>query len=166
MTRLGMGLHRRRGRSVALLGGAVAVEFALAAPALFTFLFGTLEFGTVFKDLLMLNQGAREASRIAALGSPTGDISAAASSRVPTLSASRLTTVTEYRTYDGTAWSAWTTLTNSGTPSKNVAPTGSQIRIRLTYGHSLVSGAFFTRLADGGTGSIVTLHSSMVTRRE
>ena len=48
-------------------GGAALVEFALVAPLLILFLFGIIEFGSVFSQVLDVRHGAREGSRLVAV---------------------------------------------------------------------------------------------------
>jgi hypothetical protein len=47
--------------------GAAAVEMALIAPLLFTILFGIVEFGWAFSQVLDVRHGAREGARLAAV---------------------------------------------------------------------------------------------------
>ncbi len=54
--------------------GAVLVEFALISPFLFVILFGILDFGWAFAQILDTRHGAREAARLAAVDfQPTSD---------------------------------------------------------------------------------------------
>jgi Flp pilus assembly protein TadG len=48
-------------------GGASLVEMALVMPVLLLILFGIMEFGLAFRDILGASQAAREGTRIAAL---------------------------------------------------------------------------------------------------
>jgi Flp pilus assembly protein TadG len=48
--------------------GLATVELAIVLPLLVLMLFGIMEMGLLFKDVLMLQQGVREAARSAALG--------------------------------------------------------------------------------------------------
>lgn len=57
----------RRQRRDARERGAALVEFALIAPLLFTILFGVIEFGWVFSQVLDMRHGAREGARLAAV---------------------------------------------------------------------------------------------------
>lgn len=47
--------------------GAATVEMALIAPVLFTILFGIIEFGWAFSQVLDVRHGAREGARLAAV---------------------------------------------------------------------------------------------------
>ncbi len=58
------GVGRRRGVGDE---GAVIVEFALVVPLLILFLFGIIEFGSVFSQILDVRHGAREGSRLVAV---------------------------------------------------------------------------------------------------
>lgn len=54
--------------------GAALVEFALVAPVLFLILFGIIEFGWAFSQVLDIRHGAREGARLVAVNyqeSPT-----------------------------------------------------------------------------------------------
>lgn len=47
--------------------GAVAIEFAIVAPVLFLVLFGIVQFGLIFFQIMQAESGAREGVRYAAL---------------------------------------------------------------------------------------------------
>lgn len=143
--------------------GSTTVEFALVLPVLMVLLFGIVEFGLIFKDVLAINQAAREGARAAAVGSTTTTISARATASATTLTTANITTTSSYRTYTSGTWSAWTTLTNSG--NSNAAPSGAQVKVALSYPHTLVTGGLFSRIADPNSNRI-TLTTSMVMRRE
>lgn len=159
------------GRSQAMTRrGVVSVEMALVAPVLIILLFGILEFGLVIKDYLGINQAAREAARIAAVGASMGTIDARLDGSAPTIDTSEITRTFEYRTFSDSAgtWSAWLPLANvgSGSDTQNCAPEGAQVRVSLSYPHALLTGPLFARLADDpDTGSII-LTAAMVMRRE
>lgn len=142
------------------------MEFAFVAPILMVFVFGTIEFGLIFKDLLTLNQLAREGVRVGAVGAPTSEITTKITSSAATLRADDISVTMEYRIYSGGAWGAWTTLADAGTPSANSAPSGAQIRVIVEYPHALVTGRLFSRLATDCSGTAIDMRSSMVMRRE
>jgi hypothetical protein len=48
--------------------GATLVEFALICPILFLLIFGIIDFGSVFNDLISLRQGVREGARQGSVG--------------------------------------------------------------------------------------------------
>src|SRR5947209_4370072 len=50
--------------------GASAVEFALVSPLLFTLLFGVIDYGLYFADVLSVQQGVSDAAREATLTVP------------------------------------------------------------------------------------------------
>lgn len=145
--------------------GGVAVEFALVAPVLIIFLFGVIEFGLVFKDLLILNQAAREAARAGALGRPTTTMVAAMTAAAATLNTGKITYYLERGVYSSGTWT-YTTLTDGGNPLANTALTGDYIRVRLVYPHQLVTGKLFTRFANAADGTAIRLQASTVMRRE
>lgn len=148
-----------------LTWGSLSVEMAIVAPVLILLLFGTMEMGLLFKDSLSLNQACREAARVAAVGAKTTDVTIRARAAATTLIAASVTIAQEYRTYTGGVWGPWTALGLSTDGTANNAPSGSQIRITLTYPHSLVTGALFASLANPGT-NVVTVRSRMVMMRE
>lgn len=144
-------------------GGSATVEFALVAPVLIVLLFGIIEFGTVFKDVLALNQAAREGARAAAVGATTTTIQTRVSSAAPTLHTGSITTTLTYRTCTGGVWSSWSTLGDA--TDVNAAPSGAQVKVGVSYPHNLITGGLFSRIADPNTNHI-TLTTSMVMRRE
>jgi Flp pilus assembly protein TadG len=145
--------------------GGVAVEFAMVVPILVIFLFGVIEFGLIFKDLLVLNQAAREAARAGALGSSTTAMVAAMTTSASTLTTGSITYYLERGVYSSGTWT-YTTLTDTGSPAVNSAATGDYIRVRLTYPHTLVTGKLFSRIANAQNGTAVGLSASTVMRRE
>lgn len=145
--------------------GGVAVEFALVAPILVIFLFGVIEFGLIFKDLLILNQAAREATRAGALGKPTAMMTAVMTTSGATLTTGSIVYYLERGVYSGGTWT-YTTLTDTGNPLTNSAITGDYVRVRLVYPHTLVTGKLFCRIANAQNGTALTLRASTVMRRE
>ena len=126
-------------------------------------LFGTIEMGLLFKDSLTLNSACREAARVAAVGAVTTDVTTRARAAATTLVSANVTVTQQYRVLTSGVWGAWTTLADSG--GYNTAPSGSQVRITVSYPHSLVTGSLFASLANPGT-STVTMRGSMVMMRE
>lgn len=122
-------LHRTR-RGVAL------VEFAAAAGLLMLILLGVIEFGLLFKDLLILHETARVGARSAALGDTTTDIVTRVRNSALTLDSSSLTVTLTYSTDDGATFSH--TLADSG--SHNNAPVGSLIKVVVEYPHPYITG--------------------------
>jgi len=143
--------------------GSTSVEFALVLPLLMVLLFGIIEFGLIFKDVLAINQAAREGARAAAVGNTTSTVSARVTASATTLTTANITITSSYRTYTNGVWSGWTTLTNSG--DSNAAPSGAQVKVALSYPHTLVTGGLFSRIAEPNSNRI-TLNTSMVMRRE
>ena len=157
------GLRQYRSSPFAGDNGAATVEFALVAPVLIVLLFGIIEFGTVFKDVLSLNQAAREGARAGAVGAMTTTIQSRVTSAAPTLQSASITTNITYRTCTNGVWSSWFTLTDL--VDQNAAPSGAQIKVAVSYPHTLLTGGLFSRIADPNTNHI-TLTTSMVMRRE
>lgn len=143
--------------------GSTTVEFALVLPVLMVLLFGIVEFGLIFKDVLAINQAAREGARAAAVGSTTSTITARVTASATTLKTANITTTSTYRTLTNGTWSSWTTLSDSA--DANAAPSGAQVKVAISYPHTLVTGGLFSRIADPNTNRI-TLNTSMVMRRE
>lgn len=147
--------------------GSVVVEMAILAPLLIFLLFGIVEMGLVLKNQLVLNSACREAARVAGIGSPTAQIIARARVAATTLPADQITGVPEYRSYaPDTGWSEWQPLGDTGDLSANAAPTNSQIKVTLTYPHSLITGLMVLGFGADPSTRIVTLYSAVVIRRE
>lgn len=115
--------------------GTVTVEAALITPLLVTLLFGIIEFGFIFKDLLLLHQAAREGTRVAAVGATTSEIEArivdsAAQLNLSTddITPQQSTSPAEFRTYSS-GWSNWGALGDY--EGANNAPSNAQIRITI-----------------------------------
>lgn len=143
--------------------GAVTVEAALVTPMLVTMLFGIIEFGFIFKDLLMLHQAAREGVRVAAIGATTTEINNRVQESVGDLSLTQDEIVAEFRTYNS-GWSDWGTLGDF--EGENDAPQNAQIRVTINYDHALVCGSFFGRFTGDPGATSLPLTSSMVMSRE
>ena len=143
--------------------GSVTVEAALLTPLLITLLFGIIEFGLIFKDLLLIHQAAREGARVAAVGASTYEVSDRVMQSAPTLTLENLSVALQYRTYNG-GWSSWATLGDYG--GENDAPANAQVRVQITYDHPLACGPLFARFfADAGDNTIA-LTTGMVMCRE
>lgn len=139
------------------------MEAALLTPLLITLLFGIIEFGLIFKDLLLIHQAAREGARVAAVGASTYEIGDRVMQSAPTLDAENMSVTLHYRTYDG-GWSSWATLGDYG--DENDAPANAQVRVQITYNHPLACGPLFARFfADAGDNAI-DLTTGMVMCRE
>ena len=149
--------HRARRR------GGVVVEMALVIPVLITMLFGMLEFGMMFSEQTVLTHAAREGARAASLGATTSRILDTIATCTGTLRAANLATpILRYRTWNGSSWSAWQTLTDSG--DTNCARSGDQVSVSLQYTHALVTGPWLMPLFGGQRQ--VPLTASICMRRE
>jgi Flp pilus assembly protein TadG len=138
----------------------------MVAPLLIFLLFGIIEFGLMVKDLVGINQAAREGVRCAAVGATPTTISARIDASAPTIDTSQLTKLHEYRSYDqdyGT-WSSWTVL--GVEDDENNAQQGDQIRITIAYPHQLVTGGVFAYLADDPEQGTISLETAIIMRRE
>lgn len=150
--------------------GTVTVEAALITPLLITLLFGIIEFGFIFKDLLLLHQAAREGARVAAVGATTSEIETRILGSTSQLNLTaeditpqQSTSPAEFRTYNA-GWSNWGALGDY--EDENNAPSNAQIRISIEYDHPLVCGGLFGRLTDNPGAEYFTLTTNMVMSRE
>jgi len=146
--------------------GAATVELAMVAPLLIFLLFGIIEFGLMVKDLVGVNQAAREGARSAAVGATPTTLNARIAGAAPTINASALNITCEYRSFDESSgsWGNWTTLGVDGV--ENNAEAGDQIRISIQYPHQLVTGGLFAGLADDPENGTITLSTAIVMQRE
>jgi len=147
--------------------GTVTVEMAIVAPILAVLLFGIIEFGFLFRDVLGLRQAAREGVRIAAAGATTTEIIDRIESSSPLQRTEQFDISLEYRLY-ASGWGEWYTLGDigSGSTAQNNAPSGAQVRVAIDYPHPLVTGGLFSGLADSPDSQTVTLRTQAVMRRE
>jgi Flp pilus assembly protein TadG len=153
--------------------GTSTVEMAIIAPLLFFMLFGIVEAGLLVKNLLGINQAAREGVRAAVIGAPSATIEARVKANAATLDMTGLSWGNGIQGYsrtclpDGT-WSAWVALADvvGETSAYNNAETGSQVAVDIAYPHRLILGHLFSRLTRPGTQGIVILQTSQVMRRE
>ena len=146
--------------------GTTTVEFALVAPLMIFLLFGIIEFGIMVKDVVGLNQAAREGARVAAVGATPATLDDRIDGSAPGIPVGQIVTLYEYRSYDedsGT-WSAWTALGTAD--GENDASTGNQIKVSLTYPHALVTGQLFSGLADNPEQGTIDLHAAIIMLRE
>lgn len=146
--------------------GGVVVEFALVAPIMLLVAFATVEFGLIFKDLLIMNQAAREGARQAALGAPPTEVAACVLQESPTLNTDTIEIIMDYRFLSGGSWSTWRTLEAAGDPPTNNASPGAQVRVRVVYNHQLATGRLFSRFTDDPETTEIELRAQNVTRRE
>ncbi|MCD6362067.1 MAG: pilus assembly protein [Armatimonadetes bacterium] len=146
--------------------GATTVELALVAPLLIFLLFGIIEFGLMVKDVVGLNQAAREAARVAAVGGTPSTLDARVREAAPTINGDNIVTLYERRTFneDTGTWTEWTALGVSD--GENDAAQGDQIKVTLTYPHPLATGALFSGLADNPDEGTITLKASIIMLRE
>jgi len=140
------------------------VELAIVLPILVTLLFGCLEMGALFGDLLVLVNAAREGVRSGIVGSPTAQIYTVIQTKAASLRLANLQIQKSYRMRSGTGWGTWSTLGDAG--AENDAQRGDQIRITLTYDHPLLTGTLFSSLADDPGGSTVAISATRIMRRE
>jgi len=138
----------------------------MVAPLLIFLLFGIIEFGLMVKDLVGVNQAAREGARSAAVGATPATLDARIAGAAPTINADNLDITYDFRSYDdGTgSWGSWQTL--GVDDSENNAEPGDQIRISIQYPHQLVTGGLFAGLADDPENGTVTLSTAIVMQRE
>jgi len=148
-----------------LTRGSVSVEMAIVVPVLALLLFGVIEVGLVFRDAAVLEAACREGVRAAALGNGTATVQDRVAAAATGLVAASVTVATHYRTYDNGVWGNWTLLPPGGA-APNGAPTGSQVRVTLSYPHRLIAGGLFPGLMTDPQNKTLTIHASLVMRRE
>lgn len=138
----------------------------MVAPLLIFLLFGIIEFGLMVKDLVGVNQAAREGARSAAVGATPATLNTRIAGAAPTINAANLDITYEFRSFDETSgsWGSWQTLGVDG--SENNAESGDQIRISIQYPHQLVTGGLFAGLADDPENGTIALHTAIVMQRE
>jgi Flp pilus assembly protein TadG len=139
---------------------------AIIAPVLLLLLFGIIEIGILAKNSMMLHSACREGARAAAIGATPAEVADRCEAAAATLNVEVLGVTTEYRTYSDGSWGSWQTLGYSDDGNANDAPTGSHIRVELSYDHPLVAGALFSFLADDQENNTVNIGARMVMMRE
>lgn len=146
--------------------GVTTVELAMVAPLLIFLLFGIIEFGLMVKNLVGVNQAAREGARSAAVGATPATLTARIGGAAPTINTNNLSLTYDFRSFNSNtaSWSAWQTLGTDG--SENNASAGDQIRITVQYPHQLVTGGLFAGLADDPENGTITLNTAIVMQRE
>ncbi len=146
--------------------GTTTVELALVAPLLILLLFGIIEFGLMVKDVIGLNQAAREGARSASVGATPATLDNRIRGSAATMEGDLIVTLYERRTYDDDAgtWTEWTVLGTS--ESENDAISRDQIKVTVTYPHKLVTGKLFAGLADNPEEGTITLQAAIVMMRE
>lgn len=71
--------------------GQAMVEFALALPVLFLLIIGSMEFGLVINQYMVIAEAAREGARSAALGGSNATVTTVARTAASTIDISQLT---------------------------------------------------------------------------
>ncbi len=147
--------------------GVTTVEMAMVAPLLIFLLFGIIEFGLMVKDLMGINQAAREGARTAATGTLPETVLARARSSAPSVNGDNLQITCEYRSFDPVTggWSEWQPLGAQADGTNNADP-GDQVRVRVSYPHQLVTGNLFAGLADDPENGTIMLSTSIVMQRQ
>ena len=140
----------------------VSAELALTLPLLILLLLSIAEIGLILADSLALGSVCRESVRAAALGKSTSEIRAVGLASAPP----SLTLVTddftlECRTQTDGVWGTWSVLGDilSGSLLVNNAAEGAQVRVTLTYQHTLIAGPLIQGANQNGT---ITLRTSSV----
>ena len=141
--------------------GTVTVELAVVLPVLTVLLFGIIEFGLIFRDVMSLKEAAREGVRSASVGAPKSEILDRITDTSPLLNTEELVIEVQYRTYPWTE-GEWSTLDDSN----EYAITGDQVRVQITYPHRLMTGGLFPQLVDDPDNQTITLTGRGVMRRE
>ncbi len=147
--------------------GTATIEFALVVPLLLVLLLGIAEFGLLFEDFIIAKNAAREAARCGALGASTTEIEAKIVEVAAGLAEDEITITQEYGIYSGGSWS-WQALGDQAGDQglENDAPTGSHVRISLSYPHPLLVASLIPELEDEPGGGTITITADAVFRRE
>lgn len=136
----------------------------MVTPFLILALFGIVEFGLMFSNLMQLNNVTREGARVACVGARPTEIQARMIGSAGRLDTQKLRIYMQYRELINGYWTSWMTIVDDGT--RNTATPGSQIRIRTEYDHNLIVGGLFGRFGNSSNPDVKTLQSSAVMRRE
>lgn len=146
--------------------GTASVELALILPTLMLLLFGAIEVGVMVRASSAVNHIAGEAVRAAAVGASPTLINEHVTAVSTGLNPAQLSVTSEYRAWDADtqAWTDWTTLGASG--AVNNAPRGSQIRVTISYPHSLLMPGLFAGVLGSAEDGSVSLSATVVTIRE
>ncbi len=114
--------------------GAVAVEFALIAPLLFSLILGIVEFGRIYNAQVLVTNAAREAARTMAVKNNW------------TLA-----------TTNGNAVAPGYTLTYSSTPNPPACAAGTEMQVKASTTFTTISGSWFGlsgNVTVSGTGAM------------
>lgn len=141
------------------------MEAALLFPFFLLLLLGIVELGSLFSDWLVLSYVGREAARKVSLGTTVASTTTWLQTYANTcLKSSGLTTTMTYATVSNGALGSWQTLTDaSGT---NVAPSGSQVRVALTYTHQMLAGSVLSHLINASPYTTMSVSATVTARRE
>lgn len=149
--------------------GTATVEMALVVPLLAVFLFGIIEFGWMMGHVLSLKQAAREGARLATIGATPTAIAQRVRDNATMLDVTNLSIDVQCKPEGApNHMDFWEPLdvTGSGADAHNTAPPGSDLRVKLTYPHQLITGGIFARLADSPDSRTITLAAAVIMRRE
>lgn len=145
--------------------GAAAVEMALVVPLLVLLMFGIVELGLMMHGFMQVRTVAREGARQASVGALPDDVESRMEATGDNLNQESIQYLMQYRTYNaGGSWGAWTTLGSDG--DRNDAPSGSHVRITVTYAHPLTLPGLFGRFVDDPEHGTKTLQAEVIMRRE
>jgi Flp pilus assembly protein TadG len=155
-------------RTVRRLSGAVTAEMAMVSPFLTLMFFGVVELGAVCRDYGRLASAANAGAQVAARGGTIAEITTAARAAAGGLKPSSVNVMAGYRTYrPGTGyWSEWSALRNAGNGAGNTSPARCQIRVIVTYPHTLVMPTFFSVFATEPDGETVMLRPQAIATRQ
>jgi Flp pilus assembly protein TadG len=144
--------------------GAAMVEFVIVVPLLLLLVLGIMEFGMVMHDYMMLANGAREASRIAALR-PGATVSKTKERAIEASLPSVTQDMVQITTYDPNS-GAWVAVTDTASGLSNSVPADGVVRVTIKdYPHRMVTGNFFAWLPNVSAGTM-KLNASLTMRHE
>ena len=147
--------------------GTATVELALVAPLLLLLLMGIIEFGLLFEDFMLLKNAAREGARVGVTGAITTAIADRVEIAAAQLPTEELTITQQYGVYDEGNWT-WYALGNVATDEghSNNAPTGSFIKVEISYPHPLVAAGILPGIEDDPGSGTFNLTATATFRRE
>ena len=147
--------------------GTATIEFALVAPLLLVLLFGIAELGLVFEDLFVMRSAARTGARSGSVGTSVTIIEDQVIEAAASLNSADLTITQQFGTQDEGSWS-WQSLEDESTGEGviNNAPSGSYIKISLSYPHLLLATTLIPGLEDEPGSGIMTITAETIFRRE
>ncbi len=146
------------GVTVGRRAGATSIEVALVAPVVIVLFLGLIEIVSLIKCTKSLEGATSEAIQCAYLGGSPLAIDQRVDKSASDLPADSIIRLYQYRNYDASSqvWDAWQTLDPDGVI--NPAKPGGELRVRLSYEYSMISGRLFSVVTGApGTDSVMLI---------